>query len=194
MKWLGGLVLTALIIVGLMTVLNQGSRSAPGLGNLGVVTGTEEAATAYTAEQARLVETDASGKPLYLLQARQLSQETSSDEISAEDLQLNYVPPDAAQAGRPWMLTARRGTVPGGSKEIRLTGNVRLTGQPAGAREPVRLETSALDFEVDQQIARTKQSVNFYWGSRRLTARGLNADLKRGTLRLESSVHGRLPP
>jgi LPS export ABC transporter protein LptC len=192
-KWLGALVLTALIIVGLMTVLNQGS-SVPGLGNLGVTTGGEEAATAYAAEKARLVETDASGKPLYLLQAQRLSQDTSSDEISAEDLQLNYVPPDGEKAGRPWTLTARRGTVPGGSKQISLSGNVRLTGQPAGAREPVRLETSALDFDVDQQIARTKQSVNFYWGSRRLTARGLNADLKQGTLRLESSVHGRLPP
>jgi LPS export ABC transporter protein LptC len=77
---------------------------------------------------------------------------------------------------------------------LKLTGNVRLRGQPAGWKSPLRFETQALDFDIERQFAQTKLPVNFYSGSRRLSSRGLSADLKRGTLRLESSVHGRFPP
>jgi len=93
-----------------------------------------------------------------------------------------------------WTLTARKGEMPGGTLKMKLTGDVRLRGQPAGWRTPLRFETQSLDFDIERHFAQTKLPVNFYSGSRRLSSRGLSADLKRGTLRLESSVHGRFPP
>jgi LPS export ABC transporter protein LptC len=192
MRWLGALALSVLVIVGLLTVLGQGP-SVPGLG-LGADPVTEDSSTGYAAENARLVQTDAAGVPLYLLEAEHLDQDAASGAVAARDLRLNYVPPESAPKSMPWTLTAREGALPGNSLAIRLTGNVRLSGQPPGSDVPLRFQTSTLDFDIDRQIARTQAPVSFFWGSRRLTARGLNADLKQGTLRLESSVHGRFPP
>lgn len=192
MRWVGALLLAVLVVVGLLTLLGQGP-AVPGLG-LGSTPVTEEPASGYAAEQARMVQTDATGAPLYLLQAERMTQDAGSEDVIAHDLQLNYVPPEGQPASGPWTLTAKEGQVPGGNRLIRLSGNVRLRGQPPGSKVPLRIETSALDFDMDQQTAHTRLPVNFYWGTRRLSARGLNADLKRGTLRLESSVHGRFPP
>jgi LPS export ABC transporter protein LptC len=192
LRWLGAIVLSALVIVGLLTLLGQGP-AVPGLG-LGQTPSTETPASGYAAQDARLVQTDARGVPLYLLQAEFMSKSADSDDLAALIVQLNYVPPEDPKAARPWKLTAREGRLVGGSPLIKLSGNVRLTGNPPSSTAPLRIETGALDFDLDQQIARTRLPVNFYWGTRRLSARGLNADLKRGTLRLESSVHGRIPP
>jgi LPS export ABC transporter protein LptC len=189
-KWLGALVLAALIVVGLLTLLGQG----PSMPGLGLESSADEPASGYAAEHARLVQTGPDGTPQYLLEAEHLTLDSTSEDLAAQDLKLNYVPADAATNAHEWTLTAREGHMPGGSMQIALSGNVRLTGKPAGAREPVRFETSVLDFDIDKQVARTKLPVSFFWGSRRLTSRGLNADLKQGTLRLESSVHGRFPP
>jgi LPS export ABC transporter protein LptC len=190
MRWLGGVALSILVIIGLLTVLGQG----PGVPGLGPEPVSEGSATGYAAEHARLVQTDERGTPLYLLEAERLDQDAASGDVAARDLRLNYVPPDDSATVRPWTLTARDGKLPGGTLQIALTGNVRLTGEPEGARAPLRLETASLDFDIEKQTARTRAPVSFYWGSRRLTARGLDADLKQGTLRLESSVHGRFPP
>lgn len=196
MRWLGALVLGVLVMVGLLTLLGQGP-SVPGLG-LGAPPVAEEQATGYSADDARLVQTDATGAPLYRLKARNLEQKPDSETVYADDLTLDYVPPaDGATAtvgGMPWTLTALKGEMPGGALKMTLTGDVRLVGQPAGWRTPLRVETQALDFDIERQLAQTKLPVNFYSGPRQVSSRGLSADLKRGTLRLESSVHGRFPP
>ncbi len=194
MKWLGGVLVAVIVVIGLMTVMGQGP-AVPALG-LGTTVTTGETQSGYAAEQARLVQTGDDGEPQYLLEAERLRQDSASEEIFAETLRLNYVPAEAeAAATAPWTLTANQGRMPpGDTRRFSLSGKVRLAGQPEGAREPVRLETSALDFDIDRQVATTRQAVSFYSGSRRLTARGLNADLKQGTLRLDSSVHGRFPP
>lgn len=194
MKWLGGVLVAVIVVIGLMTLLGQGP-AVPALG-LGATTAADETQSGYAAEQARLVQTGDDGAPQYLLEAQRLRQDSASGEIFAETLRLNYLPAEGERSSAaPWTLNANEGRMPpGDARRFSLSGKVRLAGQPEGAREPVRLETSALDFDIDRQLATTRQAVSLYSGSRRLTARGLNADLKQGTLRLDSSVHGRFPP
>jgi LPS export ABC transporter protein LptC len=197
MKWLGGLAVAVLIVVGLVTMTGRGP-TMPGLG-LSPPPAAEDATPGYAAEDARLVRTDDDGRPLYQLQARRLDQAPETQDITASDLTLDYTvrgdnAPRGAPAARPWKLTARRGNLPDGSRRIQLNGDVRLVGQPQGSTAPLRVETQSLDFDMERQIATTKLPTNFYWGTRRLSTRGLTADLKRGTLRLESSVHGRFLP
>lgn len=193
MRWLGALVLAVVVVVGLLTLLGQGP-AVPGLG-LGAAPPAEAPALGYSASVARLVQTDAAGAPLYSLEAATLNQAPNSQDVLAQDLTLRYQPPEAAAtAPAPWTLTSRQGTLPAGSLTVKLTGGVRLDGRPAGAREPLRLETAALDFDIPTQVARTRLPVTLWSGSRRLSARGLTANLKQGTVRLESSVHGRFPP
>lgn len=196
MRWIGAGVLAVLVVIGLLSLLGQGP-AVPSLG-LGAPATPEEQATAYAADDARLVQTDATGAPVYRLQAKSLEQKPDSETVFANELTLDYVPPagspTATAGGMPWTLTARKGEMPGGTLTMKLTGNVRLVGKPAGWRSPLRFETQALDFDIERQFAQTKLPVNFYSGPRRVSSRGLSADLKRGTLRLESSVHGRFPP
>lgn len=196
MRWIGAGVLAVLVVIGLLSLLGQGP-AVPSLG-LGAPPTPEEQATAYAADDARLVQTDATGTPVYRLQAKSLEQKPDSETVFADELTLDYAPPagssTATVGGMPWTLTARKGEMPGGTLTMKLSGNVKLVGQPAGWRSPLRFETQGLDFDIERQFAQTKLPVNFYSGPRRVSSRGLSADLKRGTLRLESSVHGRFPP
>jgi len=194
MRWVGAMLLATVVVVGLLTLLGQG----PAVPGLGTPAPEEVAAPGYAAEDALLVQTDADGNPVYRLKARGLEQASGSETLHAQELTVDYVPPAgsaaATKAGMPWTLTAREGELPGGTLTMKLSGDVRLRGQPEGWRTPLRFETQALDFDIERQVATTRAPVNFYAGSRRLSARGLSADLKAGTLRLESSVHGRFPP
>jgi LPS export ABC transporter protein LptC len=70
---------------------------------------------------------------------------------------------------------------------VLLAGDVRLSA-PAEGGALVRAEH--LNLDVEQQIATTPDPVRIEFATHLVNARGLRADLKRETLRLESSVNG----
>jgi len=51
-----------------------------------------------------------------------------------------------------------------------------------------------LSYNVPESVASTKSDVRIDYGSHILTARGLSANLKERTIRLESRVNGRFLP
>lgn len=191
MRWIGGIVLAILVVVGLFTLLGQGP-TVPGLG-LDAATSPEQQSLGYSAKSTRLVQTDEQGLPQYTLEADEMLQPAASQDIVAHRLALRYA---AAPTGAspPWVLTALEGTLPPASTLLNLRGDVRIVGRPAGARADVRFDTQTLDVDIKAQTAHTDAQVAWVNGQTRLTARGLNADMKRGTVRLESSVHGRFSP
>jgi len=191
MRWIGGIALAILVVVGLFTLLGQGP-TVPGLG-LDATASAEQANLGYSAKAARMVQTDEQGLPQYTLEADEMLQPEASKDIVARRLALRYAPPPTGTAP-PWVLTAREGTLPPDSTLLKLRGDVRIVGRPAGARADVRFDTQSLDVDMEAQTARTSAQVAWVNGQTRLTARGLNADMKRGTVRLESSVHGRFSP
>ncbi len=81
-----------------------------------------------------------------------------------------------------------------GGKIVDLQGNVRLQGtDPAYAGTAV-IRTDKLSYDVPEGIASTKSDVLIDFRRHSLSARGLIANLKQRTLRLESRVNGRFQP
>jgi len=156
----------------------------------------------YAARDAQLIETGYDGRERYRLDARVIRQRTESGVIELEDLSMNYhieangEAPDAspAAAGDVWHLTSERGEVRSNGDDVQLSGNVRVTGPTPGSGEPLSLATDNMRINTPTQFLETKAPVKLRWSGHEINARGMEADLKAGTLRLESEGHGHFFP
>jgi lipopolysaccharide export system protein LptC len=154
----------------------------------------------YAARDAEVIETGYDGRERYRLDARVIRQRMETGVIELEQLHMNYHA--GAQAGVPgeirpadaadevWHLTSDRGQVRADGDDVFLSGNVRVTGPAPGSGVPLALTTSELRINTPTEFIETQAPVSLRWSGHELKARGLQADLKAGTLRLESEVHG----
>jgi LPS export ABC transporter protein LptC len=155
----------------------------------------------YAARDAEVIETGYDGRERYRLNASVIRQRTETAVIELEKLHMNYHP--GAQAGVPgeasvpsasgevWHLTSDHGEVRADGDDVLLSGNVRVRGPAPGSGEPLSLTTSELRINTPTEFIETTAPVRLRWSGHELQALGLQADLKAGTLRLESEVNGR---
>ncbi len=156
----------------------------------------------YFALDAEVIETGYDGRERYRLNAAAIRQRTEAGEIELEKLEMNYHP--GAQARLPgedpapaqisnevWHLTSDRGQVRADGDDVLLSGNVRVTGPAPGSGEPLALSTTELRINTPTEFIETRAPVRLSWSGHSLDALGMQADLKAGTLRLESEVNGR---
>jgi LPS export ABC transporter protein LptC len=158
----------------------------------------------YAARDAQLIETGYDGRERYRLDARVIRQRTDSSVIELEDLAMNYHIESQDQAGAAapatkaspevWHLTSDRGEVRSNGDDVQLNGNVRITGPAPGTGEPLSLTTDNMRINTPTQFIETKATVKLRWSGHEINARGMEADLKAGTLRLESDGHGHFFP
>lgn len=142
----------------------------------------------YYLEDAVIVETGADGKPRVKLAARVIAQNPMDDSIGLTDVRVNY----SADGAKQWLLTAKEGFVPPGSQLIEFSGNVEI--QDLSSSTAPRVTSDRLELDMGKNIAHTDSPVQIAFGPHTLSARGLWADLKGETLRLESQVHGQFAP
>jgi len=157
----------------------------------------------YAARDAQLIETGYDGRERYRLDARVIRQKTESGVIELEGLAMNYhieskgesdsAAPASASAD-VWHLTSDYGEVRSNGDDVQLSGNVRVTGPAPASGEPLSLTTDNMRVNTPTQFIETRAPVKLRWSGHELTARGMEADLKAGTLRLESDGHGRFFP
>jgi LPS export ABC transporter protein LptC len=163
---------------------------------------TQAADPGYAARDAEVIETGYDGRERYRLNAQVIRQQTETGLIELEQLHMNYHPgaqasvagepqPTTAIANEVWHLTSDRGQVRSDGDDVLLSGNVRVTGPAPGSGEPLALTTTELRINTPTEFIETDAPVRLLWSGHELDARGLQADLKAGTLRLESEVHGR---
>lgn len=156
----------------------------------------------YAARDAEIIETGYDGRERYRLNARLIRQQTETGVIELEQLHMNYHPgaqaevageaaPAAALSDEVWHLTSDHGQVRADGDDVLLTGNVQVTGPAPGNGEPLALSTTELRINTPTEFVETEAPVSLRWSGHELRAKGLQADLKAGTLRLESEVHGR---
>ena len=69
-----------------------------------------------------------------------------------------------------------------------------MRGQPADTGVLAELRTARLTLDTDAERASTRDPVTLAFGRHEMRANGLQADLKAGTLRLESDVNGHFNP
>jgi lipopolysaccharide export system protein LptC len=154
----------------------------------------------YAARDAVVVETGFDGRERYRLNAVNIHQQIDSDVIDLEGLDMDYHPGAqervAGETASPgagdekWHLKSDRGQVRANGDDVQLDGNVVVTGQAPGSGDPITLATETMRINTPTEFIQTDAPVRLRWSGHQLDAVGMRADLKAGTLRLESKVHG----
>jgi lipopolysaccharide export system protein LptC len=142
----------------------------------------------YSARNAQVVETGDDGRPQYTLDARVVRQRANDTRVQLDAPRMTFFATD----GTKWHVVARSGLIQSDGSNVDLFGDVQLDGKVQ--ERPVSLATSILSFDTQTEIARTQAPVTFDSNGGRLGGTGLLANLKDGTIRLESRVHGTFPP
>ena len=135
-----------------------------------------------------LEEFGADGKLRIGLQSISANEDPASGIVRLSDVAVDYHAP----TGRLWHLTAEEARVPPGGRVVEFEGDVRLAGQPGEDSRAAELHTPRMVLDTVAEIAETKSPVELAFGTNRMHALGMRADLKAGTLRLESNVNGLL--
>ena len=159
----------------------------------------------YAARDAQVIETGYDGRETYRLNARAIRQRTESGVIELEGLAMDYhiesrdkssgAPASGVQAPADiWHLTSDHGEVRDNGDDVELNGNVRVVGPAPGTGEPLSLTTENMRINTPTKFIETSAPVKLRWSGHELAARGMQADLMAGTLRLESEVNGHFYP
>jgi LPS export ABC transporter protein LptC len=137
-----------------------------------------------------LEEFGADGEVRIGLRSISATEDPASGVVRLADVAVDYHAP----AGRTWYLTANEARVPPGGRTVEFEGDVTLTGRPGEDAVAAELHTARLALDTVSEVATTRAPVELALGPHRVRAQGLRADLKSGTVRLESGVHGRFTP
>lgn len=183
-RWSAGLLVIAALIVVFIFSRERGS----------VLVQDEAPARAidpgYSARDARIVETGDDGRPRYRLHAELITQPPGDPRVLLTRPRLAYT--DAG--GGTWNATAQSGVVAEAREHIELTGEVELDGRFGGTGDRAVMRTERLEFDTERELATTAEPMTIDWSGHSLSAKGVRADLRAETLRLESRVHGRFIP
>jgi LPS export ABC transporter protein LptC len=137
-----------------------------------------------------LTDYDAAGVPTIRIEAERIDQIDHSAEVELSNVRVNYQAP----SGQNWVMFGDTAHVQPGGKVVDVAGDVRLQEESTDPSPAAVVRTDVLSYDVPESIATTKSDVRIEFGVQSLTGRGLIANLKERTLRLESKVHGRFQP
>ena len=143
----------------------------------------------YYLKNAVLTDYDADGKPALRVDAERIDQIDHGTEVALYNIRVNY-----QAAGQSWVMVGDMAHVRPGGKVIDVNGNVRLQGENSPSDATAVVHTDVLTYDIPDSIASTKSDVRIDFGGHTLTARGMTANLKERTMRLESKVNGRFQP
>jgi LPS export ABC transporter protein LptC len=144
----------------------------------------------YYLKNAVLTDYDLNGNPSIRIEAERIDQIAHGNEVALYNVRVNY----EGDGGQTWVMVGDVAHVQPGGKIIDVSGNVRLQGESTGTEGTAVIRTDTLTYDVPDSIATTKDDVRIEYGGHTLTARGLTANLKERTMRLESKVNGRFHP
>jgi LPS export ABC transporter protein LptC len=145
----------------------------------------------YYLKNAVLTDFDAAGAPGVRVEAERIDQVDHGNEVSLSNVKVDYQAP----GGQIWEMVGDTAHVQPGGKIVDVAGNVRLEGAPSASDPtPAIMHADTMTYDVPNGIASTKGDVRIDFGKHVQTARGLTANLKDQTIRLESRVNGRFHP
>lgn len=140
----------------------------------------------YYLGDATLEQTDATGRLTLRVHSVHAEQEGEQGPVHLQQLEVHYFP----EPGQDWLMTSAAGSMPPAGRIVEFDGDVRLRAAAAAAATGAIVRTEHLALDVDTTLATTADPVRIEFGPQAVIARGLRADLKHETLRLESAVNG----
>jgi LPS export ABC transporter protein LptC len=152
--------------------------------------GGEASLPGYYLKSAVLTDYDETGAPSIRIHAERIDQIDHSSEVALYNVRFDYSAPN----GQAWVMFGDVAHVESEGKIIDVKGNVRIEGQSTEHAGTAVIHTDTMSYDVPNAIATTKSDVRIDFGAHSLTARGLVANLKDRTMRLESKVNGRFQP
>jgi lipopolysaccharide export system protein LptC len=144
----------------------------------------------YYLKNAVMTDYDAGGAPSVRIHADRIDQVDHGPEVALTNVRVDYQAPN----GQTWVMLGDTGRVETGGKIVDVAGNVKLTETSADQKFPAVMHTDTLRYDVTDGVATTKSDVRIDFGAHALTGRGLIANMKDRTIRLESKVNGRFQP
>lgn len=159
----------------ILTTPNRTSQSRGGAENAGW--------PGYYLNDAVMTDYDRNGDPSVKIAARRINQIDHGDEVELHDIRVDY----RTTGGDSWVLNGDLAHVEPGGTVIDVTGNVRLQGAAL-------IRTDRMSYDTAAGIASTASDVVIEFADQLLTARGLIANFRTRTVRLESRVNGRFIP
>jgi len=144
----------------------------------------------YYLKNAVLTDYDAAGAPSIRIRADRIDQIDHGSEVALYNVRFDYQSPN----GQAWVMFGDTAHVEPGGQIIDVAGDVRLEGQQTEHAGTAVIRTDTIRYDVPESVASTKSDVRIEFGAHTLTARGLVANLKERTVRLESKVNGRFQP
>jgi lipopolysaccharide export system protein LptC len=144
----------------------------------------------YYLKHAVLTDYDLAGNPNIRIEAERIDQIDHGNEVALYNVRVVYQAPN----GQSWVMVGDTAHVQPGGKVVDVTGNVRLQGDPIGREGSPIVHTDTLSYDVPDALVTTKSDVRIDYAEHTLTGRGLFANLKERTMRLESKVNGRFHP
>jgi LPS export ABC transporter protein LptC len=155
-----------------------------------------DAATyAYEAQDVVLRQMDSTGALQYEIEAASVTQLPRDGAIEAHDLTLHYDPPGKdVDASRRWTLTASGAQLPESSDVVKLAGRVLVQGRVPQSPAPIRFQSEKLDYNLSTQELASDAEFQLHWGGSQFSGRGLRANIKLGTVSVESDTNGKIVP
>ena len=144
------------------------------------------AAPDYYLSDATLEQTDAAGRLTLRVHSARAARNGERGPVHLDELELHYFP----EPGQDWLMTSTAGELAPAGRSVSLEGDVRLRAAAAAAATGAVVRTEHLALDLDSDLATTADPVRVEFGPHTVVARGLSADLKRESLRLESAVNG----
>ena len=153
----------------------------------------------YAARDAQVIETGFDGRERYRLNAKVIRQQIDSSVIDIEQLDMDYhlgaqdriagETRPAQDANEIWHLRSDHGQVRANGDDVELFGNVQVKGPAPGGGAPLTLTTARMRINTPTEFIETREKVRVRMSGYELDAVGMQADLKAGSLRLESDVN-----
>ena len=137
-----------------------------------------------------LEEFGADGRLRLGLQAANAKEEPVSGVVTLREIVVDY----HALEGQGWHLTAAEAHVPRDAHAVDFAGDVRMSGQTGAQPVLAEMSTARLKLDTALEHATTSDPVTLTFGRHVMHATGMQADLKAGSLQLESEVHGLFNP
>jgi len=143
----------------------------------------------YYLKSARILGTGEDGSLLYEIEADRAEQQADK-RVDFTDVRIRYSP----ESNIPWTVNADTATLRENSPRIVLRGHVRATSRGDSDDDETEIRTQYLELDPEQFMAETDQRVQIRVGPRSLTATGMLASLKDGSIELKSNIRGKIAP